>query len=449
MVEGNTVTDKKIIARMPLVNGGELVANSWANEDRFNRTTYSSEIVHSPSMTQLLVFQDSTAQLYPVVLTALVQGFTDVFNRFDATVVDSYIKSFNVLTFYGDSGSLRRIQSSRAYGVGELLTCILVQVNRNSSWYNFRELPDNAFDRLHLSRFAHRGVSTLRDMNMMLNPRDFQYGEDQFDFMFAFAGKADYDNNLSSPDFREIVRCFCSVESLGYKAWNVATKLRDIERVPDHELDGGGNVPQALRRLPLKTKKYRDYLLDLPVSKIATLLESDYRFIKPNVSASGGIQLTESFLKPAENKINSAVLVHETYCAFFAKVDEIPESRSFAERYPNLLTRLYEKQANMNTMSVLKAHFEKDSEKLPWKELDKIVNMVLVPAQIKKWLSAPAQSESVISSLWGNIGEKTIEALLIATEEDHPFNPSQWMGVAEKYDDLKDVPVSWWASMVL
>lgn len=453
--------EKEIVEEVTLDNGVSMICRKWGEEKRdaslfgIKRSyfVYYNEIVYGNSI--VLSSYQQSGYIPETVMSKIFKGYLKVFKRFDPSIVNQYLSNNKI---YFDSGAehLETLYENNwvdkpQLNNDELLAYFLTMNGKQGRWSYFGAVFEETFHQLsveHVKYWENRDVSGFVDLEKIMNPVLFQHGDKEYDFMKRVGKKLYYANKLESPYFRNIVRYLLSFSSK-INPSNVSLPLKEITIVPDSSLVLNNNVGMsAVERLPLKTKTYCDYLLELPLSKIDLILKSDYSFIKSGASAKGAIAVTEKFFEDTEQEIDSTSLAHEVYCAAFSRLDMSDRNKSNSYEYPLLLTQIYEAQNRITSLQALKLHFESGTSKISWNEIQNYFNVVLLPTEVRKWLTSSSNVESIINILLPVVGELTVEALMCASEGPEPLPATKWINLTENFDSFKELPVSWWRPMM-
>lgn len=201
-------------------------------------------------------------------------------------------------------------------------------------------------------------------------------------------------------------------------------------------------------RLPISTKMYRDYLMELSVEDFRKIIDSGYRFIRPSESGKAAIVLTDKFLSEQLVKVNPLVLAHELYCLAFEKMEIVSESSEFSRFCVAVLGQTINSQYKTNRLQIIKKCWEAEPKKKSIQEIQSDLNVILESYAVKQWLKSPEKADYVLGLIFDKVGEKTIELLHETAVLENPLNATEWESFISKYDEYKDTPVAWWNSLV-
>lgn len=192
------------------------------------RATYFSKIFYGEQ--NLLVFSCrnngtpipiSTSQLF-------MDSFAKIFNQFEDSIVSEYLNG-NTLRI-DTLNSAEPLEYFKNLKENQFLTAVALSVQgfTQSASSNPRSYLSNwDSDKLpivekHVEHFSKREVSTVKELEMILNPRDFRFGESEYDFLKSVGSYFRNSSDVKSPAYRDFIRqvfSFLDIDSFEGKGW--------------------------------------------------------------------------------------------------------------------------------------------------------------------------------------------------------------------------------------
>lgn len=455
------MTKKVLVNTVELDNGDRLLQHNWSASKAYfgliPQVEHHSEISLESTARPFFVFSKLNREQSHHYGVSLMKGFAENFNRFDRSIVQEFVNkySFSInspfLYEYENRNLVDYVYSYEQFTVKESLAIIMDHFKERDS-YNRRLENDKVSAGLdHVQRVRSLPVDSgsLLDLEIAMFPIDPNVSLEEFSFIQSVARKMNHDERLKNANFRQLVRIFLSV-MMSKDTLEKDVIVRDVELAPDDELVFpwiGHFIP--FDRLPLKTKIYQDYLLDLTVDDFLKIFEGDFTFITPSASGKGAVTLTQKFLDSLANKVDSIDLSHEAYSAAFEKIIREENHSLYYKSFNTLNLQLLENNMKTVILKVLKDHFKAMDSKKLLKEIEEDVDLFLSPRLVKTWLTTPPQAEYIISMIFPKTGDETYNIIKEVSESDGgPLNATQWMRYVERYDEYKVYPCSWWRAMV-
>lgn len=395
-------------------------------------------------------------------LKILTQGLAAILGRFKPLVLDDYFLNRDVeektrFSAPDFSNIMKPVFDDSTMTAEEKLLSVLYTKEKSYFGYHKSVSNDAKTDSKAVKKifknYVSRSFESVNDVQIAFNPFFSQYGDDEWDFVKLVKDNNQWHRGMDNSDFRETLKKLWSLFNMSdvELAKSDETLLKDIPTAPVSSISVKSSRKSNINNLPLNIKKYRDYLLDQPVSKVVKIA-SDKNFAVKNMSVGLMIEEIEKKFSPVlKAKKDGLDAANDAYNTVFRWARKNLQSKDSTAIWLNDTHKIiFERKDKVNLLTVMNSLLESGVAKpASVKQLYAFMDTFMLNKGVMSWLRKPEDAENLIELLENVAGDRTAEIIYeIALSPEKGWTSTQWKKFIENYDEYKDTPVAWIPSIL-
>jgi hypothetical protein len=304
--------------------------------------------------------------------------------------------------------------------------------------------------REHSQRVQGLTLTTPEEVSYFINPFAAQFGPDFYTFMLRLWNierRNDQLEDLYKSPYREFI----------YRLWianftkqNSETSLKNIDLVPpsfNTVIEKLDEETFDFLELPLTHVNYRSYLLEKPVADVIFLLETLVSIPRvEELGANSIITLSDQMLGIRNQTLANGLLSQAvvTSGVIMEKLHKLNDVQLLTEWHQALLSEPWRHQ----TFAFAIDYFEETPFEEITAESALEIERILWNKGVDKWLQEPPLADYVIGRLKKVLTPAEVLTVIDTVAKETPLTVTQWESFTNNSNEFKDLPVSWWLTLV-
>lgn len=304
----------------------------------------------------------------------------------------------------------------------------------------------------HANAYESALIENEKDFVKLMSPLSLIGGWDGYDVVHLIGSDLNFSKLLTDMEYRD---CVAKIMCAGWGEDLSESVLEGV--VKDIDTSKLGEVKTSLTAFEFKEAalrvtgipiKNREYALGLKVKDFRNFITMEKMGLNTRTNVKQAIDYTEDNIADKmtdEELLQAAYDAHSAAFRFIIKVSL--EKHTDLSLASDFYRRIIKLSNEPNTIKVAREFFENCYGNFAtMREIFDASSFFLYPAQ---WLSGSKNCNYVLGKLHEQVGSGTGAMLRnFVVESDYSLTTPQWVKIAEEYDEFKDVPLSWWKSMV-